>query len=383
MRIGIDARLYGTYGRGIGQYLKHLIAKLEQLDTTNEYVIFVSKNGWDEYTPHNPRFQKMLTDIRLYTFKEQWLFPLLMHRAHIDCMHFPHFTVPLFAPQPYIVTIHDMIIHTFPSEYATKLWYPVYLLKLFGYKTTIRQALRRAERVIAVSHCTRDDILFYYPHMRTPCDVIYEGVDPPSVPNTQQLTVAHRFHLTPQKYIFYIGAAYPHKNLHTMINSYMIACERNASVADYPFVIAGREDFFHAQLKKWVTTQFPQYAHRIQWVGEITDQERSLLYANTALFMYITRYEGFGLPVLEAMSYGAPVLVSDRGSLPEIAQDAALHLSPDDPETIANTIIKLLSNQSLSKSYQEKGINQSKKFSWERCAQQTLACYQQIHRSKR
>ncbi len=383
MRIGIDARLYGTYGRGIGQYLKQLITELEQLDTHNEYVIFVNNHGWKEYTPNNSQFQKVLANIQLYTFKEQWLLPLLISRAKIDCMHFPHFTVPLCAHTPYIVTIHDMIIHKFPTEYATKHWYPIYRLKLLAYKAVLKQAVRRATHIITVSQRTHDDVIEYYPTAQKKCAVIHEGVDPALMFCTEdQTAVLKKYNLTSKQYLFYIGAAYPHKNLHAMITGYMSACEYNNTLKQYPFIIAGRRDFFHEKTEHWLHTTFPHQTHRVQWIGEISDKERSILYAHAALFLYITEYEGFGLPVLEAMSFGTPVVVSNAGSLPEVAADAALYVEPHDTEKIAHTIVHLLTHPDILSEYSHKGIDRVKAFSWTACAQKTLECYQQILNSK-
>ncbi|KKS93357.1 MAG: Glycosyl transferase group 1 [Parcubacteria group bacterium GW2011_GWA2_43_13] len=383
MHIGIDARLYGTYGRGIGQYLKHLIAELERLDAENEYTVFVSKQGWREYQPTNPHFHKKMVDIRLYTLKEQLLLPWIIFRKHIDLMHFPHFTVPLFTKQPFVMTIHDMIIHKFPTEYATHHSHAMYRLKLWGYRLTLARAIKRARHIIAVSNHTRDDILSYYPHAQKKCSVIHEGVAQVN-PVAQEVQHAYlnRLHLVSHHYLFYIGAAYPHKNLSAMIQGYMMACDTDPTIATYPFIIAGRQDVFHSQLEQLVCTTYPDIHSRIQWIGEITDEERSILYANATFFMYITCYEGFGLPVLEAMSHGTPVLISDRGSLQEIAEDAAVRVSPDHPKDIAHTIVRCLSHPDVLSEYARRGIHRATQFSWRTTGQQTIECYQQIFNSK-
>jgi glycosyltransferase involved in cell wall biosynthesis len=378
MKIGIDARLYGTYGRGIGRYIQILIEQLEKLDHKNEYAIFLSSNGWHEYTPKNKNFKKVHSDIRLYTLKEQLQFPRIIAKQKVDIMHFPHFTVPLLYNRPYVVTVHDMIIHKFPTEYASTHHPIIYKLKLLGYKLTLWHALKAAKHVIAISKQTKQDILKYYPALKTPLSVIHHAIKTPASTETAiESNVLTKWKLSPLKYFFYVGAAYPHKNLKHMIESFMESL--NTIPADTQFVIAGRVDTFHKNVQAWIKKNYPNNYQRVQWVNQVSDTELSVLYTNSIALVYVTQYEGFGLPVLEAMAANTAVIASNNSSLKEVAGPAGYLVQSDNSADLQKALEELSQNRELRDSYIQKGREQLKKFSTKQMAYNTWKCYQQIN----
>ena len=377
MKIGIDARLYGTYGRGIGRYIQNLIAELERLDHENEYVIFLSSNGWNEYTPKSNNFKKVLADIRLYTLKEQLQFPLIISKEKVDIMHFPHFTVPLLYTKPYVVTIHDMIIHKFPSEYATSHHPLMYKLKLLGYTLTLRHAVKAAKHVICISKQTKSDLLEYVPNLKAPLSVIYHAIRPLIIPElSTQKEVLSGYHLVSQEYFFYVGAAYPHKNLQHMIESFMDSLPQIPE--NIQFVIAGRVDKFHLRLQEWIKETFPKSHGRVQWLGQVSETELAVLYANSIALIYVTQYEGFGLPILEAMSATTAVIASHNSALKEVVGEAGYTLDPYDKEALTTAIKEFTQNPALRLDFVEKGNDQLEKFSVKQMSYNTWRCYQQI-----
>src|SRR3990167_7089110 len=177
MRIGIDARFYGSVGKGLGRYTEKLIEHLETLDTANDYVIFLRRENFDEYAPKNPRFRKVLADYPWYGFLEQLVFPILLLRFRLDLVHFPHFNVPVLYPKRFIVTIHDLILLRYPTIQNTTRAALFYRIKFAVYRLVIASAVRRAEHIITVSRFTEQDILIRYPSAQGNISVTYEAVD--------------------------------------------------------------------------------------------------------------------------------------------------------------------------------------------------------------
>ncbi|KKQ79694.1 MAG: mannosyltransferase B-like protein, partial [Candidatus Moranbacteria bacterium GW2011_GWD2_38_7] len=148
MKIGIDARFYGSIGKGLGRYTQKLIQHLEHIDKENHYVVFLRKENFDDYQPFNKNFEKVLADYAWYTFAEQLFFPLLLNKQKLDLMHFPHFNVPLLYSGRFVLTIHDLILTHFPTIRATMLNPVFYWFKYVAYKLAISSALWRAKKII-------------------------------------------------------------------------------------------------------------------------------------------------------------------------------------------------------------------------------------------
>ena len=178
MRIGIDARFYGPLGKGLGRYTQKLIENLEKVDTENQYFIFIRKENFNDYKPNNKNFEKVLADFRWYSFAEQFQLPPLIKRYNLDLMHFPHFNVPIFYNGKFIVTIHDLILTQYPTERATTLGPIKYKMKRLGYKIVIRNAVKKAKKIIAVSNFTKSEIIKYFKLKENRITVTYEAIDP-------------------------------------------------------------------------------------------------------------------------------------------------------------------------------------------------------------
>ena len=159
MRIGIDARMYGPKQGGLGRYIQQLIAHLEQLETTDEFIIFLRKENWDEYTPKNNNFKKVLADIPWYGWQEQIKLSKIIKQEKVDLMHFPHWNVPLFYNDPFIVTIHDLLLLHYPTRKASTLGPFAYWFKNFVYKIVLRHAATKSKHILTISEFTRKDIV--------------------------------------------------------------------------------------------------------------------------------------------------------------------------------------------------------------------------------
>ena len=183
MRIGIDARFFGAKDKGFGRYTENLIKNLENIDSTNQYFIFLRKDSWSEYwpassagKPRNPNFKKVLDDYRWYGIKEQIFLPLKLKKYKLDLVHFTHFNVPILCKGRFIVTIHDLTLRHFPTFKKSLLNFLTYPFKNLAYRIVFRHAIKNSEKIIAISEYTKQDILKYYKVNPEKIEVIYEGI---------------------------------------------------------------------------------------------------------------------------------------------------------------------------------------------------------------
>lgn len=382
MRIGIDARFYGSIGKGLGRYTEKLIENLELLDTENEYIIFLLRENFNEYVPKNKRFRKVVAQYAWYGFSEQIMYPLQLLLYRLDLMHFPHFNVPFLYPKKFVVTIHDLILLHYPTLKNTtrSKWY--YRIKFLAYRLIIARAIQRAEHIITVSHFTEQDILTEYPHARKKVSVTYEATDPlcQFLPADQERTLFRKLGLIfgealngekrelrdiLKPYVLYVGNAYPHKNLEVLITA-------AKQFPTYTFVLVGKEDYFYQRLEKKVQQE---RIVNILFTGFVDDCELSSLYRFALCYVFPSLYEGFGLPPLEAMARGVPVLASRCGSLPEILDNAALYFDPHTQGSFQETLTEILGSESMRMEYRMRGYQRVNFFSFRQMALETLSLY--------
>ncbi|MDO8565682.1 MAG: glycosyltransferase family 1 protein [Candidatus Moranbacteria bacterium] len=384
MRIGIDARFYGSVGKGLGRYTEKLIEHLESLDTDNDYVVFLRRENFDEYVPKHARFRKALAQYAWYGFSEQLFFPFRLLSFRLDLVHFPHFNVPFLYPKRFIVTIHDLILLHYPTFQNTTRTKFFYWLKFAAYRFVIAAAIRRALHVIVVSHFTERDILDRYPRARGKVSVTYEAADASCqiLPTQKRGPLFDRLGLLRgapvdargvvtrdilKPYLLYVGNAYPHKNLEALLRVAPL-------FPAYQFVLVGKEDYFYRRLKKTVEEQA---LRNVIFAGFLGDQELSTLYRFALCYVFPSLYEGFGLPPLEAMAHGLPVLSSRCGSLPEILGDAARYFDPHMSGSFETELSEMLRSEAVRQELSLRGYRQVARYSWDRMALETLRLYRQ------
>lgn len=379
MKIGIDARFYGPSGKGLGRYTEKLIKNLEKIDFQNQYFIFLRKENWKDYNPQNPNFRKVLADLPWYTVEEQIFMPRIISKHKIDLMHFPHFNVPIFYFGDFVVTIHDLILLKFSTKKATTLGPILYKIKYLGYKRVITRAIKKAKKVITVSNFTKNEIATYFNLNPEKISVTYEACD--GIEYGQLSLPESRFllnHKIVKPYILYVGNAYPHKNLEKLLEVFKKL--KNNSKFNFQLVLVGRPDYFYQRLEKQAQELGLLKNNSVVFFGFASQKDLAHLYRKASLYIFPSFIEGFGLPALEAMSYGLPVVASGTSSLPEILDDAALFFDPKDNKDMISVITKVLNDQNLRKKMVQKGYEQVKKFSWEKCARETLVTY---HKAKK
>ena len=382
--IGIDARLYGTRHGGIGRYTEELISNLLQIDQKNQYVFFIydKKDGEaiaKKAEECKAKVECVHTPYRWYSLKEQLLMPGAIKRAKVDIIHFTHFNVPLLYRDPYVVTIHDLIIHHFPDERATTLPKWLYKIKLLGYKKVTKHAVEKARAIIAPSEFGKQDLLRFYDIPKDKIRVICEGVSELRITNYElringktdnQESKAQLKTKNLLPYLLYVGSFYPHKNIERLIDAFHIL--RTKHNLDIKLVLVGKKDYFQKQAQKYLTTKYSLLTTLCIFYGRASDDELAELYQNASLFVFPSLYEGFGLPPLEAMSFGVPTMASNASCIREVYGDAVLYFNPMDTEDIAAKIYAVYINPVKQADLREKGYSQIQKYSWQKMAQETL-----------
>jgi len=400
MRIGIDARFYGTLGKGLGRYTQKLIENLEKLDDTNEYFVFLRKENFEEYRPKNKNFQKVLADCGWYTISEQLNMPKILNKHNLDLVHFPHFNVPLFYKKPFIITIHDLILLHFPTVKSTSLNPLWYKIKYLAYKLIIKNAILKAKNIITVSNFTKNDILRHYNVTENKITVTYEAADINVTQNRlkNDSNILEKYGII-KPYILYVGNAYPHKNLEALvlgfgkvamsfrasdsesrnliernkkIRSFDYVSRRHFAQDDTSLVLVGKEDYFYKRIKGLV---IEKNIKNIIFTDFVPDDELDTVYRNSLFYIFPSLYEGFGLPPIEAMARNVPVLSSDIPCLREILGESACYFNASSKENIARAITDFSENKELREKLSQRGNEWVKIYSWEKMARETLTIY--------
>lgn len=369
-RIGIDARFYGPLGKGLGRYTKEIVDRVTRMDDTNEYVVFLSRDNFHEFDCPNDRVVKVIADIRWYTLAEQIRMPRLIKKYKVDLMHFPHFNVPVFCGCPFVVTVHDLILTKFPTQRATTLSPIKYRIKNLGYKYVIHSAVKKARAIIAVSEFTKKDIIQQFRADKNRIKVTYEGVAAGFCPlDRDDKKVVFKYNIN-KPYLLYVGNAYPHKNLGALIK---VMAQINKAEQGLQLILVGKEDYFYNRLKDKVRQA--GLSETVLFPGFVPDEDLGCLYRQAAAYVFPSLYEGFGLPPLEAMQHGCPVISSDRASMPEILGKAALYFDPESQDSMCGAIQAMRQDEDFRNRMIGKGFVQASKYNWNNCAQDTLRTY--------
>jgi len=370
-RIGIDARFLGSRGGfGIGVYTEELLSALRKLDRTNHYLVLVRQ----EALPHVPlaeNFEAIVADFPHYSLSEQLLYPSFIRRLKLDLIHFTNFNSPVigYLP-PSVVTIHDLTLLFFPGH-KRKGW-----LDRTGYRWVVERATGRAKKIIAVSAHTKKDIEERLGVPGEKIRVIHEGVAKRFhllKDKKETSRILRRFGIT-GKFLLYVGQWRKHKNLINLIRAFALLKQKTA--LSHELVLAGQIDSQMPAIPELIKKL--SLERDIVMTGFVPDEELPHLYNAADLFVFPSLYEGFGIPPLEAMSCGCPVVAARSSSLPEVLGEAALFFDPRRVEDIAGTINRVLFSYSLKRELREKGLSQAKRYSYNKMAKETLKVYQEV-----
>ncbi len=370
MRIGIDCRLWSE--TGVGRYIRNLVENLLLLDRTNDYVLFVRsvecENIKRQVSKTENKWKVVPVDFRWHTITEQIRFPSILNSQQLDLIHFPYFSVPLFYNKPFIITIHDLILHHHPSGEASTLPQPLYVTKLLAYKFIINQAAHKAQKIITVSHATKKEIVDHLGISDNKIAVVYEGVEEKFLresPNTTDRQNA--------KYFLYVGNAYPHKNLNYLLIAFK---EFSKCYPEVRLVLVGKNDFFYNKIRRRVNDL--HIASSVQFLGDATDDELKILYKNAIALVMPSFMEGFGLPVLEAMANSCLVIASDIPVFRELFGDVPIYFNPFNTSDMTQKMTQCFNDLNHFSKRRLEGLNRAKIFSWEKMSKQTLKIYNSV-----
>jgi glycosyltransferase involved in cell wall biosynthesis len=373
LRIGIDYTAAVRQGAGIGRYTRELVRALAKLDQSNNYVLFAAAGGQrltDRVWP--PNFQTRsapLSDRILAILWHRLQLPLWVELAtgSVDIFHSPDFVLPPVRRAKTLVTVHDLSFIRYPM--CTDANLGVYLNKV------VPHSVQRADLVLADSQNTKDDLAELLGTEAEKIEVVYPGVEERFRPINDQVLLekVRRRYNFPPRFILGLGTLQPRKNFTGLIRAYSLLITRYSSLH---LVIAGGKGWLYEDI--FATVERLGLEEKIVFPGFVADEDLPALYNLADLFVFPSLYEGFGLPPLEAMACGTPVITSDASSLPEVVGEAGLMVEATDVESLAEAMQRVLEDNALQDGMIAKGQEQARQFTWQKAATKLLNLYEAI-----
>ena len=379
LRIVIDARHVRDFG--VGTYIRSLAGSLSAIDSETRYTLVSTPEDTAALGGLGANFSVVTYPRRDSQYADHLAFPLFLRRFQPDLVHIPLNRVPVLMTRPYVVTIHDMANLYYDSlqsgvRMALRRW-------------NFRRGLLRADRVLAVSEATSREVQKSMGVSPRRIRVIYNAPDPaffaaapPGVDDPERRRIMERYQVQ-YPYLLYAGNIRPHKNIPRLVEAFAVL---RGELASHPVYRELRLIIIGDQI-----SQYPQVRHAViksrvesvvRFLGFVPFDALRCFYASAAAFVFPSRHEGFGLPPLEAMATGAPVVCSNVSSLPEVVGDAAMLVNPENVFEIARGIREVLLDDTLRQEMIRKGRRQAAKFSWDRTAREVLEIYQETARKR-
>jgi glycosyltransferase involved in cell wall biosynthesis len=367
LRIGIDARKLHDFG--IGTYIRNLLRQLARLDRDTEFVVLCRAEDCEALASLGDNFRVVPEQAPNYSMTEQVSIPLALWREGVTLFHAPHYVLPPLVRSRSVVTIHDCIHLMFPQYLPSRL-------ALQYARTSISLAAKRAARVMTVSESSKRDILRFVDTPADKIDVIYNAYDERFTVEPREedvVRVRERYQLH-DEFVLYAGNVKPHKNLERLIEAFDLV--RKRGLDHLRLVMIGDDISKYTALRRAVHQH--QLHNYVRFLGYMPEETLAVMYRLAGVFVFPSLYEGFGLPPLEAMASGTPVVTSNVSSLPEVAADAAVLVDPYDAHAIADGIYQVLSDETLRRDLRKKGVARAGQFSWETSVRRVHKIYMQV-----
>jgi glycosyltransferase involved in cell wall biosynthesis len=379
VNIAIDLRRMTEFG--VGTYTRNTVRALTHLDRSNNYFLIGAPAKITEIGPLPANFRAVTLLDPDTTLKGHLGCRDILRRLHCDLLHVPHvFWLPRALPCPYVVTVHDLLEHMYRAHNHSGL-------RRFLHFHFTRRVLKRAARIFAVSRFTKNEIenLFGVPPSHT--EVIYNAIDERFLrghASESDRQILMERYLVNYPFLLYAGRISPHKNLVRIIEAFSALkaeLEKEGKFPDLKLIIIGDELSKHPDLRRTVIRSRVQ--NDVRFLGFIPIEMLRIFYDAAKIFVFPSLYEGFGLPPLEAMAHGTPVVTSNTSSLPEVVGKAAVLVNPENVFEIMRALHRVLLDQPLREKLKQRGYEQAKRFSWEASARQMLSLYEEVVKGKR
>jgi glycosyltransferase involved in cell wall biosynthesis len=373
LKICIDVSAAVHHRAGLGRYTQELTRALVA-QGEHDYVAFYHQRGKAQLDPPMDRLPQLTTRLAVRPWRLTTMLAYFSGLAQdrlfpgVDVLHATEHLLPRLRRIPSVFTLHDLIFRFDPDSHLP--------LNRIYLNLMMPRFLRAANAIIAVSECTRRDAMRLY---RTPAEkihVVVEGVDASFKPILDPARLAHvrEKYKLPERFVLFVSTIEPRKNLPVLLDA--LASRRERGLKLWPLVIVGKLGWLYEPiLQRILDLNLQEWVHR---TGYVSDQDLPVLYSAAALHVMPSRYEGFGLSVLESMACGTPVVCSNASSLPEVAGEAALMVPPDDVQGWSDTVTRVWDDAALRAQMRERGQAHAARFTWEQAARKTADLYSQI-----
>jgi glycosyltransferase involved in cell wall biosynthesis len=372
MRVAIDIRRAGDYG--LGTYIRNIVNQLARIDDDSRYLLIGERRHLAEFDSLPSNFELLEYAHQPGTFSTHLHLPWLLRKRRVDILHMPWFYAPAIVPSRLLITVHDLSDVLAPPVGASP---PVQTGRLFF----ARRALNRADHIFAVSHASKRDLARFFHIPESKISVVYDAVDERFL--TEPLPAdADRIlerHAVNSPYVLYAGNIRPQKNLPRLIEAFAVAkaeLRGNPEFDQLKLLVIGEALNRHADLRRAVVRA--RVREDVRFLGFVPGPVLRVFYSRALAFLFPSLYEGFGLPPLEAMAHGTPVLTSNVSSLPEVFQEAALLVNPENVFDIARGIRQILTENALRQTLRRRGYERARMYSWENAARLVHAAYHSV-----
>lgn len=359
MHIAIDARIINS---STGRYVERLLHYLQTVDRMNQYSVLIREKDQEYWKPSQPNFKIVIADFANYSLAEQFALKKLLKQLKPDLVHFCMPQQPIWYKGRSVTTFHDLtLVRTYNSD---KNWLVFHAKQIIG-KYVFKKVAKKADHIIAISEYTKQDLLSFVSIPEEKVSVIYEAGETTSAG-------ARPYTLPFKRFILYVGQQSDYKNIKRLGDAHQKLRE---TYPELGLVLAGKKNAATQKNESYFESKGYTGIHFTDYVA---DEELNWLYAHAEAYIFPSLMEGFGLPGLEAMAHGTPVISSNATCLPEIYADAAKYFDPKDSNDIARVIGEVLGNPALKRQLSTNGYQRIKKFSWKKMAAETHAIYMQV-----
>ena len=369
MRVAIDIRRAGDFG--IGTYIRNIVNQFARSDNETEYLLIGQESHLEQFDPLPENFERLRYTAAPGSFHTHMHLPYLLHKLGVDLLHMPWFYAPAIVPTRLVITVHDLTEVLMPPHGVPEMMQA-------GRLYFARRALARADRIMAVSHSSKRELSRVFDVPEEKIEVVYNALDErfqrePMPADADRILERHA---VTDPFVLYAGNIKPQKNLPRLIEAFAVAKAELRDHAEYSklkLLLIGDSAEEHSDLRRAVLRSRLQ--GEVRFLGFVPHSVLRVFYSRARAFLFPSLYEGFGLPPLEAMAHGTPVLTSSVSSLPEVFAQAALLVNPENIFEIARGIRQILTEDAMRETLVRRGYELVRKYSWERSAEQVREVY--------